>query len=473
MQQEQYTVARRRYWDSIACAAGRRWKLGRYYHQRLSEIYSFLVPPGMRVIELGCGGGDLLHALKPSYGVGVDFSCCTIAQARSRYPELSFIQADAHCLALGENFDFIICSDFVNDLWDVQQVFTTAARHSHSGSRIIINTYNRLWEIPRRIAEALRLVDRQLEQNWLTMEDISNLLYLADFQTIRQWQEILWPLRTPGINTVANQFLVKLLPFRWFGLTNFVIARPNPKPPLGPLPVVSVIVPARNEEHNIPGVFERTPQLGARTELIFVEGNSTDDTYGAIQRAIVEHPEISAKLYKQTGKGKGDAVRMGFANATGELLMILDADLTTPPEDLPRFYEAWRSGKADFVNGVRLVYPMEARAMHFFNLIGNKFFSLAFTWLLGQSVKDTLCGTKVLSRQHYEMIAANRKYFGEMDPFGDFDLLFGAARYNLRMVDLAVRYRERKCGETNIHRWRDGWLLLRMVVLAMRRIKFV
>jgi len=236
---------------------------------------------------------------------------------------------------------------------------------------------------------------------------------------------------------------------------------------------VSVIVPARNEAGNIRRIFEEVPTLGAGTELIFVEGHSRDDTYETIEKEMARWPSRSVKLFRQTGKGKGDAVRLGFNEASGELLMILDADLTVPPEDLVRFYEAWRSGKGEFVNGVRLVYPMQDHAMRFFNLLGNKFFSIAFTWLLGQSVKDTLCGTKVLSKRHYEMIAANRSYFGDFDPFGDFDLLFGAAKYNLKIADLPVRYRERTYGTTNIQRWTHGWLLLRMVVQAMRRVKFV
>jgi glycosyltransferase involved in cell wall biosynthesis len=234
-----------------------------------------------------------------------------------------------------------------------------------------------------------------------------------------------------------------------------------------------VVVPARNEAGNIKAIFDRVPHLGAGTELIFVEGHSSDDTYQRIADEIARRPGINARLFRQLGKGKGDAVRLGFANATGDLLMILDADLTVPPEDLPRFYQAWYSGTAEFINGVRLVYPMEKEAMRFFNLVGNKFFGQAFTWLLGQSVKDTLCGTKVLSREHYEIIAANRAYFGEIDPFGDFDLLFGAARYSLKIVDVPIRYRERKYGETNIQRWQHGWLLFRMVALASRRIRFI
>jgi glycosyltransferase involved in cell wall biosynthesis len=237
--------------------------------------------------------------------------------------------------------------------------------------------------------------------------------------------------------------------------------------------LVSVIVAARNEAGNIPAIFDRVPEMGRGTELIFVEGGSKDDTYGAIEREMAARGRPLTRLFRQPGKGKGDAVRMGFANAAGELLMILDADLTVPPEDLPRFYEAWLSGKGDFINGVRLVYPMEERAMRFFNLLGNKFFSMAFSFLLGQNLKDTLCGTKVLGREDYATIAANRAYFGDFDPFGDFDLIFGAARYNRKIVDLPIRYRERTYGETNIQRWRHGWLLLRMVALGLRRLKFV
>jgi glycosyltransferase involved in cell wall biosynthesis len=261
-------------------------------------------------------------------------------------------------------------------------------------------------------------------------------------------------------------------PFRWFALSNIFVARAKPRR-VEAEPVVSVIVAARNEEGNIAQIFDRIPSMGAGTELIFVEGGSKDDTWGAIMREIALRPHVNAKLFRQQGKGKGDAVRKGFSEATGEVLMILDADLTVAPEDLPRFYEAWRSGRAEFVNGVRLVYPMEDHAMRFFNQVGNKFFSLAFTWLLSQSIKDTLCGTKVLSRRNYEMIAANRGYFGEIDPFGDFDLIFGAAKYNLKIVDMPIRYGERVWGETNIDRWSHGLLLMRMVVKAMRKIKFV
>jgi len=470
--QQEHTQARAQYWDDYA-ASSRRWeRTRRYYRRRLIEIYRFLIPPHMKVLELGCGEGDLLAALEPSRGVGLDLSEKMVELAKARHPELEIVHGDAHTYDFREKFDYVICSDVVNELWDVQAVFERAAEFCHAGSRIIVNSYSRLWEIPRRLAEKLHLVQPQLIQNWLTSDDIANLLYLAGLETIRTSHEIMWPIWTPLVDTLCNRYLVKLWPFRELGITNFLIARPMVRPHEGE-PVVSVVVPARNEAGNIADIFDRVPEMGSGTELILVEGNSSDDTWKRIQEEMERRQRPRTLAAQQKGKGKGDAVRMGFSLATGELLMILDADLTVAPEDLPRFYEAWHSGKGELVNGVRLVYPMEQGSMRFFNLIGNKFFSLAFSWLLGQSIKDTLCGTKVLSRAHYETIAANRAYFGEIDPFGDFDLIFGASKYNLKIVDLPIRYHQRTYGDTNIHRWRHGVILLRMMLLAMRRIKFV
>ena len=259
--------------------------------------------------------------------------------------------------------------------------------------------------------------------------------------------------------------------FGFFTLSNFILARPRPKN-VSRAPLVSVIVAARNEAGNIAEIFRRTPEMGAGTEIVFVEGHSQDDTYAVIEKEIARHPERKTQLHRQTGKGKGDAVRLGFAKAKGDVLMILDADMTVPPEDLPRFYEALVSGKGEFINGVRLVYPMEDEAMRFFNFLGNKFFSLAFSWLLGQPIKDTLCGTKVLRKSDYELVAANRNYFGDFDPFGDYDLIFGAAKLGLKIIDLPVRYRPRTYGTNNIQRRSHGLLLLRMVMFAARKIKF-
>jgi len=470
--QIKYQQARLLHWNQVARNLETWTSWGGYYHRRLTQVYQSLVAPGQSVLELGCGRGDLLAALKPALGVGVDFSEEMIRAARRRHPHIRFVHTDAHALDLTEKFDVIVLSDLVNDLWDVQTVLQQVSQLSTPRTRIIINSYSRLWEPVLNVAKWLGLAKPTLYQNWLTVEDIASLLNLADCEVIKQSQEILSPLPILLLDDVCNRFLVKLWPFKYLALTNFIVARPRPSLSTK-RHSVSVIIPARNEAGNIAEIFVRVPRMGQWTELVFVEGHSRDSTYMSIEAAIAQNPERCCQLLRQTGTGKGDAVRLGFARAKGEMLMILDADLTVPPEDLPRFYEALCSGKGEFINGVRLVYPMEKQAMRFLNLLGNKFFSLAFSWLLGQPIKDTLCGTKVLWKQDYEAIAANRAHFGDFDPFGDFDLIFGAVKLNLKITDLPIRYRERTYGTSNIQRWKHGLLLLKMVIFAARRLKFV
>jgi len=447
---------------------------GRYYRKRIQSIYQFLIPTGMRVLEVGCGRGDLIASVKPSYGIGIDLSTRMVAAASKRHPEILYQQADVHNLKLNDTFDFIILSDTINDLWDVELAFKQLANHTQPSTRLIINYFNRLWQPPLDLAKLFHIATPTLEQNWLSVQDVDNLLNLGDFEVIRNWVEVLFPLPIPLIAPLCNRFLVRLWPFSAMAMTCFSLARPNPvrfkqKKQYS----VSVVIPARNEAGNIAAIFNRTPQMGNGTQLIFVEGHSRDNTYQEIEKQIKKNPGFKSELIRQTGIGKGDAVRTGFTKADGEILMILDADLTVRPEDLPRFYQALANGKGDFINGVRLVYPMEKRAMRFFNLLGNKTFSMIFSFLLGQSVKDTLCGTKVLWSKDYQRIAGNRTYFGDFDPFGDYDLLFGAAKLNLKIVDMPIRYRERTYGTTNIQRWKHGWLLLQMVVFAARRLKFI
>lgn len=469
-----YQEGRRDHWDRVAHLPSARAWAGRYYHARLREIYAHNVTPGCRVLEIGCGCGDLLNYLRPSVGVGVDLSGEMVAAARRNFPHLYFLQADAHSLNLKGEFDYVILSDLVDDLWDVQLALERIRPHLHDRSRLVLNSYSRLWEPVLSLGEQLGLARPRLPQNWLTVEDLSGLLELTDYQVIRIWREILLPVRIPLVGDFFNKVLVRFWPLNHLALTNFMIARgPSSQSKAHKPARVSVIVPARNEAGNIPSVFDRTPSFPGGTELIFVEGHSQDETYRVIQSEIDRHPGTGARLIRQPGIGKGDAVRAGFAEASGDLLMILDADLSVPPEDLTRFYEALASGKGEFANGVRLVYPMESEAMRFFNLVGNKLFTMLFSWLLEQPVRDTLCGTKALWRHDYQRILQVDEDLPDLDPFGDFHLLLGAASLNLKFIEIPVRYRSRAYGETNIRRWRDGGLLLKMAFLAARRLKFV
>jgi glycosyltransferase involved in cell wall biosynthesis len=297
-----------------------------------------------------------------------------------------------------------------------------------------------------------------------------NLLDLAGWELVKQETKILSPAGITFFEPILNRAVAPV--FSSFCLTVFQIARVR-QAPCEKHYTVSVVIPARNEEGNIEDAVRRVPEMGAGTEIIFVEGHSKDRTWEQINRVAESCTHRRIKVLKQKSKGKAGAVREAFEVASGDILMILDADLTMPPEQLPKFYEVLRSGRGEFVNGVRLVYPMEDRAMQFLNMVANKFFGLAFSWLLGQPVKDTLCGTKVLFRRDYQEIARNRSYFGNFDPFGDFDLLFGAARLNLKIVDLPIRYQARTYGETNISRWSHGALLFRMLGFAASRLKFL
>ena len=475
----------RAFYDSASTKSN--WA-SRGYRSWLAHYYNLLIPADASVLEIGCGSGELLSRINAVHKTGVDLSHTQVEAARQRLPDATFHVQAGEALSIEGRFDYIIISDALNLAADVQQLLVRLQAVSTANTRLIINFHSSLWRPMFSLARGIGVKAAQPQSNWLAASDILNLLQLADWDPVFRQSHLLMPVPCLGLDILVNRWLAPLL--QWFCLTVFVVARParssrmaHPVEPLGQIkppvpgqagrPTVSVVIPARNEAGNIEAAVRRIPQMGGGTELIFVEGHSRDDTWDQIQRVTRENSRFPIKIMQQTGRGKGDAVRAGFAAATGDILMILDADLTMPPEELPKFYEVLASGRAEFANGCRLVYPMDGKAMQFLNLCANKTFGLIFTWLLGQSIKDTLCGTKVLTRAHYEKIASNRSYFGDFDPFGDFDLLFGAAKLNLKIADVPIRYRERSYGTTNIQRWKHGWLLLRMVCFAAQKLKFV
>jgi SAM-dependent methyltransferase len=439
------------------------------YHRLIEQILRFYVPPARRVLEIGCGSGNLLAALKPSDGVGVDISEALLERARTAHPELLFERVGGEYMELGRSFDYIVLSDLLPFVHDLVGLFQKVAGHAEPHTRIIINSYSRLWRPVIRLAELLHLKPVKPMRNWVSPQDVSNLLEICGLEVVTLSRRILMPKRIPGLTLFLNGFLASLWPFNHLCLSYWIVARPRPR--RLPEKTVSVVCPCRNEAGNIGELIRRLPQMGTKMELVFVEGGSTDDTRGEIERQIELHPELDMSLVVQSGKGKGDAVRAGFQVAKHELLMILDGDLSVRPEDLPKFYDAAVSGCGELVNGSRLVYDIEPGAMRFLNVFGNKIFSWFFRAITGQHVKDTLCGTKVLGQSEYADIATGRAYFGEFDPFGDFDLLLGAARLNLNIVDLPVRYQPRTYGTTNISRWRHGWLLLRMTLFAFWKFR--
>jgi SAM-dependent methyltransferase len=457
------------FFDQFAGAEARWRRRNATYHRLVSRIYRTLIPPGQRVLEIGSGSGDLLADLSPSEGVGVDVSRGMVELAAQKHPGLQFRQEVGETASLEGSFDYIVLSDVVPYVRDLVALLENVARHSHRRTRVIVNTYNPAWRPLLGFAERLRLKPRKPIQNWVSPDDLENLFELAGFEVVSATARILVPKWIPLVTFVANSTLANIWPFTRLCVTYWLVARPSPRP-LDELSV-SVVCPCRNEAGHIAMIVDRVPEMGTKTELIFVEGGSTDDTRAEIERQIAAHPERDISLLVQQGKGKGAAVRTGFAAAKHDVLMILDGDVSVLPEDLPKFYRALKSNRGELINGSRLVYDMEQGSMQFLNMLGNKVFSYTFRAITGHRLKDTLCGTKVMHRDDYAAIAAGRSYFGDFDPFGDFDLLFGGARLNLKIIDLPVRYQARVYGSTNISRFRHGLLLLRMTLFAFWKFK--
>lgn len=448
----------------------------RAFHQEDEAYLRFLIPEGSRVLEIGCGVGDTLAALKPSYGVGIDLSPAMIEQARILHPGLQFHVGDAENPDTYNNvqstFDYILVTDTIGSLDDCQAFFQLLHPLCTRETRLVVGYFSHLWLPFLRMAEWLGRRMPHPPQNVLSSSDVAALARLADFDPVKSEQRVLMPLSLFGVGRFINRFLSPLPGFRFFALRHYVVCRSLEKTDDG-LKSVSIVVPARNERGNIEPAVQRIPQFCDDMEIIFIEGHSADGTFEEMERVKAAYPQKDIKTMRQPGKGKADAVFTAYDVARGDVLMILDADLTMPPEQLPKFWNAIKSGQGEFINGSRLVYPLEDDAMRFLNLIANKIFSYLFSWLLNQRYTDTLCGTKVMRRSDYYRLRQGKAYFGDFDPFGDFDLIFGASKLNLKSIDLPIRYAARVYGETQISRFRHGVMLLRMVIFAFFKIKAI
>jgi len=445
------------------------FKKNHYYHSLVAKFFKFWVPSGMRVLHIGCTNGYVLDAIKPSYAVGVDADAVALADARIAHLHFDFY-TDLSLVPL-QQFDYIILSCSTMQVYDVQQFFEKLRSYCKPGTRILVDTYSYVWEPVLWLAQKLQLRRPTHFTNWLSRADLQNFLYLAGYHVISKQAHILLPYYIPFISWLMNMFIAPVPFINALCLQQVIIARPQSLSH-DTNQSVSVIVPVRNERGNIEQAIVRCPLMGQSTEIIFVEGHSRDGTKQEIERVISAYPERDIQLVIQDGKGKADAVRKAFNMARGSILMILDGDLTVPPEELPKFFDALVQGKGEFINGSRLVYGMESGAMRFLNLIANHGFALIFSWLLSQRVKDTLCGTKVLFANDYHRIVAQRSLFGDFDPFGDFDLLFGAARLSLKIIDMPIHYKNRVYGSTQISRFRHGVLLMNMSIFGSFKFKF-
>lgn len=452
----------------------------RFIKTEVIRLIQRVIVPNSRILDIGCGDGKILEKLEASVAHGIDIDQDAINRASEANRNFTFSAEAIETFVPGVDqvFDYMLLSGVVEQLDDIHSVFQKLSSIATRDTRLIIVSYSRAWQPVIRLTEMLHMRQKYKTWNWIPPDEIENLLAQSHFELVSRTPGILIPIKIPLISRTINRWLAPLPLFRIFSAVTVTVAR-NHSPSFVSIkqPMVSVVVAARNESGNIRELVRRLPVMSENQELIFVEGNSLDKTWDEINTVISEShgQEGNIKLHaiKQPGIGKGDAVRAGFRIAKGEILIVLDADLSVPPEELPRFIESLQNGVCEFANGSRLLYPMERHAMQFLNILGNRLFGITFTFLLGQQVRDTLCGTKALWARDYQKIVLNRSYFGDFDPFGDFDLLFGASRLNLRIRDVPVHYKERTYGSTNISRFRHGALLIRMTLIAARRLRFV
>jgi len=464
----------------LARIASRResWiKRNKYYYGLVSRLLRFLVEPHKRVLSVRCSIGNLLAAVRPSEGKAIDICPEIVEIAKQRYPMFEFGVAFPdkeefqQAFMPGQKFDYILFND-IGDTVNVLQALRNLRPFCLRHTRLLVATYNHLWEPLVTFAEWLGMKVPRAEQNWLSTADIRNLLKLADFEALETHRIVLLPKYVPLLSTFLNRFCARLPFLNRLCMTQVVVARmlaPSiPKEELS----VSVIIPCKNERGNVQDAVGRMPQLGKETEIIFCDDQSSDGTAEEVMRVRSGYPQKQIRLEKGPGICKSKNVWTGFNVARGDILMILDADLTTMPEQLVYFLEVIASGQAEFVNGSRLVYPVPKGAMNTANMLGNKFFSVAFTYLLGQRVKDTLCGTKVLWRRDWERIKPMLGSWGTEDRWGDYELLFGAAKLNLKILDLPVHYQERVYGSTKMTKvFRNGLIMLKMCWYGFLKLK--
>jgi SAM-dependent methyltransferase len=463
--------ARRKHQDVAADRRSTWIRSNKYFYDRMKRLLRFIVEPNKRVLEVRCETGHFLASVAPSYGLGIEISESMVACARLEFPNLQFVQSDPEDLELNETFDYIVFNH-IFDTVDILRAFERIRQHCTHDTQLLVINYNQFWQPLLQLASKVGLRSRFVDPNWVSENDIRNFLKLAGFRPVRKHRLILFPKWIPIFSALMNDWLARLPGLRRLCLMQVIVARLMPKPQCENDISVSVIVPCRNEVHNVQPAVERIPSMGMQTEIIFCDDKSTDGTADEVRRMQALYPDKNIRLVAGPGICKAENVWTGFRASRGDVLMILDADLTVMPEELPTFFRAFVSSHGDFVNGSRLVYPMQRDAMKFANMIGNKFFSLVFSYLLDQRIKDTLCGTKVLWRKDWVRMQHILGSWGIQDHWGDYELLFGASKLHLDIVEVPVHYNERIYGVTKMTRvFSNGMRMLRICWHAWGRLE--
>jgi len=435
------------------------------YHSCLTHLIGGMIPPGSKVLELGSGVGDLLASLGPSSGMGLNFAQALTDRALQKHPQLEFHTVDVDSVILPRSFEpqYVVMTnmlDYVYDVWDTMESLKPAIREQ---TLLIITTNNPLWAPLLRLASKLGLRFPESPRNFITNKDICSVLHLQGFDIVEDGFTLPVPKRIPVIGTLLNAVVPEVPILCFVSSVQYIAARPRvARPPLS----CSVVIPCHNEAGNIQECLRRVPQMGSWTEIVVVDDGSTDETCEKVKEIMVHDSRVRL-IVLEKNQGKAGAVRAGFEAANGDVLMILDADMAVTPEELLKFLAPLQEGTADFVNGTRLVYPMQGKAMKVANFIGNKGFCFLASKVIRQRVSDTLCGTKVFLKRDYL-----RMPLGGVERWGDFDLLFGAARLKLRILEIPVHYTERRAGKSKMRVMVDGWYFLWACLSGWKMLRF-
>lgn len=449
-----------------------RWRSrNRFYHERKAEYLRFIIPEGESVLLIGCEDGALLEALRPSRGLGVDHRPEFIALARKRTPQFVYALSSDLDWSVRRTFEYIVLNDVACEIEDLFVFLQRVARHCTPTSRVVVVQHNYLWRPLFRLAAWLGLKRPEARQNWLSAGDLRVFLDGAGFETIEVRSKLFCPARLLGLGSAIN-WVAGMLPFvHRLASAELLVARRRDSARTLPRKSASIVLTTRDERGNIEPLVRAIPRVGTATEIIFVEGHSRDGTRAEIERVIDNHPAKKIRLVIQDGEGQGNAIRKGFSEAEGDVIILLEADQTTAPADVIKAFDIIASGRADYVNGSRFIYPRDKGAMPLFNAIGNWLFAAWFTWFLGQRTSDVLCGLKAIDRRQFQRLEKNWGFLGLFDPFGDFELIFGAARLGLKISEVPTRYGRRSYGRPKTKVFRHGMMLLRMASRATRVFK--
>ncbi len=456
---------RRQYFDQLASKRSRDARRHAVlYRDRIRWLKS-LIPEDASVIDLGCGIGTVLSALPQAHKVGIDFSEKMIEKAKADTSSTYDVDT-VGALHHSQKHEYVLLLDTINYVPDVQIALEDIRKKlCEDRTRLVITTFNFLWSPIFKVGEWLHIKTRFPAQNWLSYHALENMLSLAGFEVVEHSGRILCPVSIPLIAGFFNRFIATLPVFQRLCMIQTIIARPIPLQ--HPEHSVTVLSAVRNEKGNVRQIINAMPQFGTKTELLFIEGHSNDGTWEEIQQAILEYNgPLTIRGLKQPGRGKGDALHHGIRESTGDVLVIYDGDYTVHPSELPKLYHALVAGKAECVNASRLMYPMRGEAMPALNLLGNKIFSMMFSWLFGQKIVDVLSPVKAFYRSDYPRMTTR------MDPFGDFDVFLGVARQHRKIRETPVHYMERSYGTTKLSPFGHGWLLTKMFFKGARIIKW-